>query len=302
MRSMLRAPCDAASPPLSAKVLEAALPGTVPMSNGGHVAPSKTAERDARAARDRLRRYNARQAVHAHKVRRRVRDNIVWIIVAVLVISLAAVTQVLYFSVGPGKPPPAPIETMDPPADPEDDGSNAEAVPDASLAEARTWTGELVLNDVALGIELDGAAAPQAVSAFVNDVRTGYYPDKSCHRLTDGGFFVLQCGSIDGTGSGDPAYTYGPIENAPADNVYPAGTIAMARAGGDAFSNGHQFFIVYDETTIQADAAGGYTVIGSVTSGLDQLVEQIASKGVTDGRSEERRVGKECRSRWARYD
>jgi peptidyl-prolyl cis-trans isomerase B (cyclophilin B) len=256
------------------------------MSDGGHVAPSKTADRDARAARDRLRRYNARQAVHAHKVRRRLRDNIIWIIVAVLVVALAAFTQVLYFSVGPGKPAPAPTETMDPSADPGDEGSNAEAVPDASLAEARTWTGELVLNDVALGIELDGAAAPQAVSAFVNDVQLGYYPDKTCHRLTDGGFFVLQCGSIDGTGSGDPDYTYGPIENAPADNVYAAGTIAMARASGDAFSNGHQFFIVYGDTTIPADAAGGYTVIGTVTSGLDALIEQIASKGVAGDASD----------------
>lgn len=250
------------------------------------MAPSKTAERDARAARDRLRRYNARQAVHAHKVRRRLRDNIIWIIVAVLVIALATFTQVLYFSVGPGKPAPAPTETMDPPADPEDDGSNAEAVPDPSLAEARTWTGQLVLNDVALGIELDGAAAPQAVSAFINDVQLGYYPDKTCHRLTDGGFFVLQCGSLDGTGSGDPDYTYGPVENAPADNVYPTGTIAMARASGDAFSNGHQFFIVYGDTTIPADAAGGYTVIGTVTSGLDALIEQITSQGIAGGASD----------------
>ncbi len=245
---------------------------------------SKTAEREARAARDRLRRYNARQEVHAHKVRRRKRDNITWIIVAVLVIALAAFTQVLYFTSGPGVPPPEPVETTEPPA--EEEGQNSEAVPEPTLAEGRNWAGELVLNDIALGIELDGAAAPQAVSAFVNDVQQGYYPGKSCHRLTDGGFFVLQCGSIDGAGSGDPAYTYGPIEKAPADDVYPAGTIAMARAGGDAYSNGHQFFIVYADTAIPSDAAGGYSVIGTVTSGLDQLIEQIASKGVADGASD----------------
>lgn len=244
------------------------------------MAPSKTAERDARAARDRLRRYNARQAVFAHTVRRRLRDNIIWIVIAVLVIALATVTQVLYFTSGPGAP--VPVESVDPEA-PVDEGSNAEGVPDASLAEGRTWTGELTLNDVALGIQLDGAAAPQAVSAFLGDVQSGYFPGKTCHRLTDNGFFVLQCGSIDGTGSGDPEYTYGPIENAPADNLYPAGTIAMARAGDNAFSNGHQFFIVYDDTTIPADTAGGYTVIGQVTSGLDQLIEQIASKGVAGG-------------------
>jgi peptidyl-prolyl cis-trans isomerase B (cyclophilin B) len=243
------------------------------------VAPSKTADREARAARDRLRRYNARQTVHAHKVRRRTRDNILWIVVAVVVIALAVASQVLYFAAGPGLPTPTPTETSEPGAE----GTNAKAVPDPSLAEARTWTGELTINDIPLGIELDGAAAPQAVSAFLNDAQSEYYPGKSCHRLTTGGFFVLQCGSLDGTGGGDPDYTYGPIENAPEDDVYPAGTLAMARAGGDAYSNGHQFFIVYDDTTIPSDAAGGYTVIGKVTSGLDRLIEQVASKGVAGG-------------------
>lgn len=207
-----------------------------------------------------------------------------WIVVAVLVIALATFTQVLYFTSGPGVPPPAPVESMDPEAP--ETGQNAEAVPDSSLAEGRTWTGELTLNEVALGIELDGAAAPQAVSAFIHDVQAEYFTGKSCHRLTDGGFFVLQCGSIDGAGSGDPDYTYGPIENAPADDAYPAGTIAMARAGGDAYSNGHQFFIVYDDTTIPADAAGGYSVIGTVTSGLDELIDSVAAKGVVDGASD----------------
>lgn len=240
------------------------------------MAPSKTAEREARAARDRLRRYNARQALHAHKVRRRTRDNLTWVIVSLVVIALATFSQVLYFSSGPGMPPPSPGESTAPP----EEGQNSEAVPDPSLAESRTWAGEMVINDVALGIELDGAAAPQAVSAFINDVQADYFPGKACHRLTDGGFFVLQCGSIDGTGGGDPDYQYGPIENAPADDLYPAGTIAMARASGNAFSNGHQFFIVYDDTTIPSDTAGGYTVIGKVTSGLDQLIEQVTSQGV----------------------
>lgn len=243
------------------------------------MAPSKTAEREARAARDRLRRYNARQAVHAHKVRRRLRDNILWIVVAVVVITLATVTQVIYFASGPGMPPPAPTETTEP----VEEGSNSPGVPEPTLAEGRTWTGELALNDITLGIELDGAAAPQAVSAFINDVQQDYFTGKACHRLTDNGFFVLQCGSIDGTGSGDPAYQYGPIENAPADDLYPAGTIAMARAGGDAYSNGHQFFIVYDDTTIGSDTAGGYTVIGTVTSGLDQLIAEVTSHGVAEG-------------------
>jgi peptidyl-prolyl cis-trans isomerase B (cyclophilin B) len=139
------------------------------------------------------------------------------------------------------------------------------------------------LNDVPLGIQLDGAAAPQAVSSTISLINDGFYDGVSCHRLTTGGFFVLQCGDPNGDGSGGPGYSYGPVENAPADNVYPAGTIAMARQGGNAYSMGSQFFIVYDTTTIPADDAGGYTVLGTVTSGLDQLKEKITAAGVEGG-------------------
>lgn len=245
------------------------------------MAPSKTAEREARAARDRLRRYNARQGVHKHKTRRRRRDNIVAVIGGVVVVTLAALSQVFYFTTGPGTPEPTPSATQSAP--PVAEESNVGNVPDPALAEARDWTGELVLNDVTLGLSLNGKVAPQAVASFVQDVTEEYYTGKTCHRLTDNGFFVLQCGSLDGAGTSDPAYRFGPIENAPADDVYPTGTIAMARAGNDARSNGHQFFIVYDTTTISSDSAGGYTVIGSVTSGLDQLVDKIISGGVADG-------------------
>jgi peptidyl-prolyl cis-trans isomerase B (cyclophilin B) len=54
----------------------------------------------------------------------------------------------------------------------------------------------------------------------------------------------------------------------------------MARAADDAFSNGHQFFIVTADTSIPADSAGGYTVVGHVTSGLDQLIAQVTSQGI----------------------
>jgi peptidyl-prolyl cis-trans isomerase B (cyclophilin B) len=72
------------------------------------VAPSKNSEREAREARDRLRRYNARQAVHAHQVTRRRRDNIIAVAGVLLVVGLATVTQVFYFTAGPGLPKPKP--------------------------------------------------------------------------------------------------------------------------------------------------------------------------------------------------
>jgi peptidyl-prolyl cis-trans isomerase B (cyclophilin B) len=231
--------------------------------------------REQREARDRLQRYQARQEVHAHQTKRRLRDNIFAIAGVLVVAALAATTQIFYFTSGPGAPTPEPSASTEVPT-----GTNIGA-PDPSLAESRVWTGELTINDIALGIELDGVNAPQATAGWVQDAESGYYPGKTCHRLaTSDGFSFLQCGSLDGTGAGDPAFSYGPIENAPADGIYQAGTIAMARTQDNAYSNGHQFFIVTAATTLGTDSAGGYTVVGKVTSGLENLIAQITAAGI----------------------
>jgi peptidyl-prolyl cis-trans isomerase B (cyclophilin B) len=236
---------------------------------------SSRQERAEREARDRLKRYTARQQVHERQTKRRLRDNVVAIIGVVVIAALAAATQIFFFTAGPGRPTPAPSTSASAGA------SQNVGAPDPALAEGREWTGTLSLNDIPLGITLDGVNAPQATAGFVRDAESGYYVDKTCHRMADSASFsFIQCGSIDGAGGPDSAFHYGPIENAPADSIYPAGTIAMARASGDAFSNGHQFFVVTADTTLGADAAGGYTVVGHVTSGLDQLIAQITSKGV----------------------
>lgn len=242
---------------------------------------SKREQREQREARERLRAYQARQQVHAASEKRRLRDNIVGIVGGVVLAALAVTAQVIYFTAGPGAPEPTPEPTASStPNDEQTPSAENVGAPDASLAEDRVWTGELVLNDIALGIELDGTLAPQAVAGWVQDVRDGYYDGKTCHRIADDpGFSFLQCGSLTGDGSGDPDFRYGPIENAPADNVYPAGTIAMARSGNDAYSNGHQFFLVTGDTTLGADSAGGYTVVGQVTTGLDTLIDEITSAG-----------------------
>jgi len=223
--------------------------------------------------------------MHDHLVKRRLRDNWIAVIAIVLVAALATVAQIFYFSGGPGAPEAVSTPSASPtPTSTEPAGQNTGDVPSPDLAENRTWTGTMTINDVPLGIELDGAAAPQGVSSFVSLTQSGFYDGLTCHRLTTGdNFKVLQCGDPDGTGSGGPGYNYGPIENAPADDVYPAGTIAMARVSGDAYSMGSQFFIVYGDTTIPSDAAGGYTVLGHVTRGLDQLTSTVTSAGVADG-------------------
>ena len=233
------------------------------------VAKAKQQERESREAAARLKRYEARQQLNAAQRSRKVRDNVVAVVALVVVAALAGFAQIAFFSWGPGMPTPEPTET--PVAEDQNVGA-----PDADLSEDREWTGELVFNDsTTLGITLDGAAAPQAVAGFVQDFQNGYYPGKVCHRLGADLSFI-QCGSLDGVGGSDPSFSYGPVENAPADDVYPAGTIAMARQGGNGYSQGHQFFIVLSETSFPADAAGGYTVVGTVTSGLDALAALVA--------------------------
>ncbi|MCL2454205.1 MAG: peptidylprolyl isomerase [Micrococcales bacterium] len=153
--------------------------------------------------------------------------------------------------------------------------------PDPALAEGRTWTGTMALSAGTLGIELDGAAAPQAVASFTQLAAAGFFDGLTCHRLSTA-ITILQCGDPYGDGTGGPGYAFGPVENAPADDVYPAGTIAMARVSGDPFSMGSQFFIVYADTSIPSDVAGGYTVFGQVTSGLD-VVQRIADAGTRSG-------------------
>ncbi|AMB58338.1 peptidylprolyl isomerase [Microterricola viridarii] len=242
-----------------------------------------------REARARLRAYQARQTVHERRTARRVRDNWLAAIGLVVVLVLAVGAQLLFFNGGPGTPEPSATSSETPTPTPSASaaaGENIGDVPPASLAEGRTWTGTLTLNDVKLGVELDGAKAPQGVASTISLAGSGFYDGVSCHRLTDGGFYVLQCGDPSGNGTGGPGYSYGPIENAPADDVYPEGTIAMARSTNNGYSMGSQFFIVYGDTTIGSDSAGGYTVLGRVTSGLDELKKQITDAGVQGGKSD----------------
>lgn len=153
--------------------------------------------------------------------------------------------------------------------------------PDRATAENREWTGTMEFNGAEMDVTLFGDKAPAAVASFLHLAKTDFFVDTKCHRLTTGGFDILQCGDPTGTGTGGPGYEFGPVENAPADNLYKKGTLAMARTA-DPNSNGSQFFIVYGDTTIDPGAAGGYTVFGEITSGLD-AVEKVAAEGTANG-------------------
>jgi len=233
------------------------------------LSPSK---REREYARRRYERYQ--QHLAANRAKRKHQRKVAGAVLGVLVLVLGVGLTVLTRDPGAEVAGAASADTTTP--------SATYTLPDPSTAEGRTWTGTILTTVGDVGIELDGAAAPQAVASFVSLAQQGYFDGTACHRLVTGGIKVLQCGDPTGTGQGDPGYNFGPVENAPADGVYPAGTIAMARASGDGSSMGSQFFLVYEDSTIPADEAGGYTVFGRMTSGLD-VVTAVADAGVQGG-------------------
>jgi peptidyl-prolyl cis-trans isomerase B (cyclophilin B) len=232
-----------------------------------------TQKKIANAAAERLESFQAKQTLETAKASRRKSDNRLAVMFGVGAVALALVGQFAYFSFGPG------VVTESAEAPPVE---NSELVPDIALAESRVWTGSMNVGEATLELELDGVNAPQAVANFVSLSQSGFYEGVSCHRLVTDGIYVLQCGDPDGTGGGGPGYNFGPIENAPADDSYVTGSLAMARVGGNGSSMGSQFFIVYQDSRIPSDAAGGYTIFGKITSGLDGL-EPVIDAGVQGG-------------------
>jgi peptidyl-prolyl cis-trans isomerase B (cyclophilin B) len=158
-------------------------------------------------------------------------------------------------------------------------------VPDKAIAENKKWTGTITTSRGNIGVELYGDKAPQAVAVFIQLSKDDYWSKKNatCPRITTSEkFALLQCGAPGGDQAGGPGFEFGPVENAPKDNKYPKGSLAMARQGDNGDSMGSQFFIVYKDTDIPADSAGGYTLFGKVTSGLN-VVSKIGEDGTEDG-------------------
>ncbi len=251
-----------------------------------------SSKREREYARRRYEEYQRRQAERAALRAKRRRQSIVASVAAVGVVAVvlaaflvvgggdddttAAPGGATATSTAPADACPAP--TTPPPATPKQWAT----APAADTAKGKTYTMTLKTSCGDVVLSLDGSKAPQAVASTVFLGRNGFYDGTRCHRLTTQGIFVLQCGDPTQTGGGGPGYSYGPVENAPADGVYKAGTVAMARQGEKGDSMGSQFFLVYEDSPIPSDTAGGYTVLGTVTSGLD-VVRKVADAGETGG-------------------
>jgi peptidyl-prolyl cis-trans isomerase B (cyclophilin B) len=197
----------------------------------------------------------------------------------------------------------------------EDDGktekANAEATPSASPSKApdpcekpaagkvksETWKKEPAMTidesakytmklDTTCGgidIALKASAAPHTVNSFNFLAGKGYFDHSKCHRLTNQGIYVLQCGDPQGTGMGGPGYTI-PDENLKDKSlkggVYPAGTVAMAnqynaQTKQGRNSGGSQFFLVYQDSQLPPD----YTPFGTVSEAGMKVLKKIADAG-----------------------
>lgn len=244
------------------------------------------AKRENREMRRRIAQMEARRALRRDQLQRRKRDNIIGGSAILAAIAAGVLIQLTVFN---SNPTPAEVEQLrrgleetipDPGASASPQATNAAHIPSPEIAAGRVFAGTLATNQGDIEVELDGRAAPQAVAVFKTLADEGFFEGKNCHRLTTApSMGVLQCGSVDGKGAGDPEFQWGPVENSPKDGSYPAGTIAVAR-GQSTSSNGTQFFIAYKDSTITQDT-GGYTIMGKVTGGLD-VVRRIAEGGVTE--------------------
>jgi len=229
---------------------------------------------------DKLTTYQAKQDLVQQRRVRSKKDNRLMLIVAAASLVVALAGQYAYFNFGPGFVPTVDDLLKEEGIDPETPPQYT--LPSSDLAEGRSWNANLNIAGQPVSLELDGSAAPQAVANFVYLARQGYFENLKCHRLVTSGIYVLQCGDPNGDGTGGPGYSFGPIENAPEGDLYKEGYLAMARRGGDGSSMGSQFFIVYQDSSIPSDVAGGYTVFGKVTGGLE-AIKAIAEAGTADG-------------------
>ncbi|MFD7701687.1 peptidylprolyl isomerase [Streptomyces caelestis] len=132
-----------------------------------------------------------------------------------------------------------------------------------------------------IDVALKASAAPHTVNSFDFLAKKGYFDHSTCHRLTTNGIYVLQCGDPTGTGTGGPGYTI-PDENLKdaslKDNIYPAGTVAMANTG-QKNSGGSQFFLVYQDSQLPPS----YTPFGTVSDAGMKVLKKIADAGESTG-------------------
>ncbi|MFJ4618814.1 peptidylprolyl isomerase [Streptomyces sp. NPDC088812] len=156
-----------------------------------------------------------------------------------------------------------------------------EKEPAITIDKSAKYTMTLATTCGDIDIALKASAAPHTVNSFSFLAGKGYFDHTTCHRLTTSGIYVLQCGDPTGSGSGGPGYTI-PDENLKdtslKDDIYPAGTVAMANTG-EADTGGSQFFLVYQDSSLPPS----YTPFGTVSAAGMKVLQKIAAAGENTG-------------------
>ena len=143
----------------------------------------------------------------------------------------------------------------------------------APLLESMNNFNNIVTLETSLGnikIGIYDADAPKASANFIELARTGFYDGTIFHRVIDG--FMIQGGSPDGTGGGNPGYFFEDELNPDTESArrgYVKGTVAMANKGPN--TNGSQFFIMVADYPLPHL----YTIFGRVLEG-QEVADAIA--------------------------
>ncbi|MFF0162846.1 peptidylprolyl isomerase [Streptomyces sp. NPDC005263] len=149
--------------------------------------------------------------------------------------------------------------------------------PAVTIDKSAPYTMKLATTCGEIDLALKASAAPHTVNSFAFLADKGFFDHTKCHRLTTQGIYVLQCGDPTGTGSGGPGYTI-PDENLKdkslKNDIYPAGTVAMANTG-QPHSGGSQFFLVYQDSKLPPS----YTPFGTVSASGMKVLKKIAAAG-----------------------
>ncbi len=247
-------------------------------------------ERQRRLARERYERRLAREAQHQQQVRTITK----WTAVVVVLLAIAGAVVAAVVGLGsngkssaaqsspspsvsatptPTPTPTGPVTscnyTKAPPPKPLP-GSRSFGLPPAKPDYKAAYQATIKTNRGSIVIDLLNSKATCTVNSFVFLAGKGYFNGIHCHRLTTAGIYVLQCGDPTGTGQGGPGYEFADENLAGA--TYPAGEVAMANAGPG--TNGSQFFLVYQNTSLPPS----YTPFGTIVSGLN-IIQMVAKAG-----------------------
>jgi peptidyl-prolyl cis-trans isomerase B (cyclophilin B) len=260
-----------------------------------------SSKREKELARQRAARQAARRAERERK--RKQRTAIVASVLAVALVAGAAVAAALATRGGDddtlaSDPAPTADATAEPTADPTaepTDEPTAEPTDGATASEGECsyepgrqpardieppgpdvdtetpYRAVLVTDQGDIPFDLRTADAPCTVHSFRHLAAEDFLDDTPCHRLTDRGIFVLQCGDPSGTGTGGPGYTFAD-ENL-TEATYERGTVAMANSGPD--TNGSQFFLVYEDSSLPPQ----YTPFGTLSEEGLAVLDAIAAAG-----------------------